>query len=107
MVPSINHTLFRQGSGPLCIGGRFESAQDLAEKGVVSQFRVKFFIQSTVWPSGELERQRDEGAWLTATCDREVLLKIRERVGTDTKVLEVASSPHFTGSGKTQVKSPS
>jgi len=69
-------------------GGDPGQAQDTLNQSngedgrVLTGFDFKFFVQSTVWSPGELERQVQEGTWFCATVSREVIFKSRDRMGT-------------------------
>jgi Uncharacterized ACR, COG1678 len=59
-----------------------QTAMEEATDRVMTGFDFKFFVQSTLWSPGELERQIAGGVWFVATVSKEVLFKPRDRMGT-------------------------
>ncbi|GKZ00779.1 hypothetical protein MPSEU_001029700 [Mayamaea pseudoterrestris] len=49
---------------------------------VLTGFDFKFFVQSTVWKSTDLQKEIENGTWYTASVSKEVLFKSRDRMGT-------------------------
>jgi putative AlgH/UPF0301 family transcriptional regulator len=59
-------------------------------------FDFKFFVQSTVWRAGELQKEIDKGTWFCASVSKDVLFKSRDRMGTQrAKVRENKSLARF------------
>lgn len=59
-----------------------EAMEDPSLDRVMTGFDFKFFVQSTVWSSKDLEREVKEGTWITVEVSKEVLFKSRDRMGT-------------------------
>jgi hypothetical protein len=49
---------------------------------VMTGFDFKFFVQSTVYPPGQLEKQIQDSTFFLASVSKEVLFKSRDRMGT-------------------------
>jgi Uncharacterized ACR, COG1678 len=76
-------------------GGDPSQAQTAMEEvtdRVMTGFDFKFFVQSTLWPPGELDRQIDGDVWFLATVSKEVLFKPRDRMGTRRAKVRTKSS---------------
>jgi hypothetical protein len=66
-------------------GGDPSQAQTAMEEvtdRVLTGFDFKFFVQSTVWPPGDLEKQIESETWFLASVSKDVLFKPRDRMGT-------------------------
>ena len=59
-----------------------EAMEDPSLGRVVTGFDFKFFVQSTVWMTNDLEKQIKDGAWFPVEVSKEVLFKSRDRMGT-------------------------
>jgi hypothetical protein len=59
-----------------------EAMEDPSLDRVMTGFDFKFFVQSTVWSSKDLEKEVKEGIWITVEVSKEVLFKSRDRMGT-------------------------
>ena len=49
---------------------------------VMTGFDFKFFVQSTLWSSKEINQEIDSDVWFKARVSKEVLFKSRDRMGT-------------------------
>ena len=49
---------------------------------VLTGFDFKFFVQSTIWSTKDLEKEVKDGIWFPAEVSKEVLFKSRDRMGT-------------------------
>ena len=67
-------------------GGDPAQAQDAMEDPsldkVMTGFDFKFFVQSTIWSSKDLEKEVKDGIWFPAEVSKDVLFKSRDRMGT-------------------------
>lgn len=59
-----------------------EAMEDPSLDRVMTGFDFKFFVQSTIWSTKDLEREIKEGIWFPASVSKEVLFKSRDRMGT-------------------------
>lgn len=84
-------------------GGDPNQAQDAMEDSsldrVYTGFDFKFYVQSTVWSKGELEKHMEAENWFSAKVSKEVLFKSRDRMGTRmakplwTEIMDLLGSP--------------
>jgi hypothetical protein len=67
-------------------GGDPAQAQDAMEDPsldrIMTGFDFKFFVQSTIWSTKDLDREIKEGIWVPADVSKGVLFKSRDRMGT-------------------------
>jgi putative AlgH/UPF0301 family transcriptional regulator len=85
-------------------GGDPAQAQDAMTDAsldrVFSGFDFKFFVQSTLWSPGELEKEIANGTWFCASVSKEVLFKSRDRMGTQrakplwSEIMELLGGKH-------------
>jgi hypothetical protein len=59
-----------------------EAMEDPSLDRVMTGFDFKFFVQSTIWSTRDLDREIKEGIWFPAVVSKEVLFKSRDRMGT-------------------------
>ena len=59
-----------------------EAMEDPSLGRVITGFDFKFFVQSTIWTTKELDKQIEQGAWFPVEVSKEVLFKSRDRMGT-------------------------
>jgi len=59
-----------------------EAMSEATDGRVLTGFDFKFFVQSTLWSPGELEKQVEGKTWFKAEVSKEVLFKSRDRMGT-------------------------
>jgi hypothetical protein len=81
-------------------GGDPSQAQTAMEEAatadrVMTGFDFKFFVQSTVWRPGDLEKQIDSETWFLASVSKEVLFKPRDRMGTRRAKVRPRPAPPF------------
>jgi len=59
-----------------------EAMEDPSLERVMTGFDFKFFVQSTIWSTKDLDREIKDGIWFPASVSKEVLFKSRDRMGT-------------------------
>jgi putative AlgH/UPF0301 family transcriptional regulator len=59
-----------------------EAMEDPSLERLMSGFDFKFFVQSTIWSTRDLEKEVKDGIWFPAQVSKEVLFKSRDRMGT-------------------------
>ena len=59
-----------------------EAMEDPSLDRVITGFDFKFFVQSTIWSTKDLDSEIKEGIWFPASVSKEVIFKSRDRMGT-------------------------
>jgi len=76
-------------SDGLYYGGDPEQAQEALKESnedqknnIITGFDFKFFVQSTKWLPGQLQKEVEDRVWFVAKVSKDVLFKSRDRLGT-------------------------
>lgn len=59
-----------------------EAMEDPSLERVMTGFDFKFFVQSTIWSTKDLDKEIRDGIWFPSSVAKEVLFKSRDRMGT-------------------------
>jgi len=81
-------------------GGDIGTAGEALNKGKLSGFQFKFFVQQTRWLPLQLEKEIRDGTWIAANVSRNVLFRPRDRNGVRpdkplwTEIMELLGGEH-------------
>ncbi len=59
-----------------------EAMEDPSLDRIMTGFDFKFFVQSTIWSTKDLDKEIKDGIWFPACVSKEILFKSRDRMGT-------------------------